>query len=80
MENLFLKMDIEGAECDALNGARMLFSKAKNMTFVICTYHRRNDAKIIMDYLREHHCTWSIPEDLFYIKHSFRICLVKGQK
>lgn len=80
MENVFLKMDIEGAECDALNGARSLFSKAKNMRFAICTYHRKNDAKAITNYLREHNCTWSVPEDLFYVKHAFRTCLVRGQK
>lgn len=48
--------------------------------FAICTYHRKNDAKAITNYLREHNCTWSVPEDLFYVKHAFRTCLVRGQK
>ena len=77
-ENLFLKIDVEGAECDVLNGARQLFSKVRNINFAVCTYHRANDAKKIMNYLREYQYTWNVPQELFYVKHSFRICLLKG--
>lgn len=38
----FLKMDIEGAEVDALLGGRQLLSKS-DCRASICTYHRKND-------------------------------------
>lgn len=79
IDNLFLKMDIEGAECAALCGAKELFSKAMNMDFAICTYHRKNDAKDVAEYLNTHRCTWHSPQELFYVKHGFRVCLLRGK-
>ena len=43
----FIKMDIEGAEQDALNGAKHIIQKHKP-ALAICVYHRQNDI-------------WSIP-------------------
>lgn len=80
MENLFLKMDIEGAECAALDGAKKLFSSAQDLNFAICTYHRKDDASNIMSFLQQYNCTWDIAKDLFYVKHNFRMCLLKGKK
>lgn len=41
IENLFLKMDIEGEEYKALNGARNVFAQASGFNFAICTYHKK---------------------------------------
>lgn len=79
-ENLFLKMDIEGAECDALSGAEELFAVAKNLDFAICTYHRKNDKQWISDYLDRHQCDYFHREGYFYVKHKLRSALVRGHK
>lgn len=79
-ENLFLKMDIEGAECEALMGAEKLFTEAKNLDFAICTYHRRGDEAIIGAFLNRHHCKFSPRDGYFYVKHKFRTCLFRGHK
>lgn len=79
-ENLFLKMDIEGAEQDALEGCKELFATAKNLDFAICTYHRKNDEKIISAYLNKYGCTFSPREGYMYVKHRLRTCLLRGFK
>ena len=77
-DSLFLKMDIEGAECEALEGADRLFQEATNFSFAICTYHRRNDEKQISAYLDRHNCSYSAREGYMYVKHRFRTALVYG--
>ncbi|MFN8336279.1 MAG: FkbM family methyltransferase [Cyclobacteriaceae bacterium] len=42
-DNLFLKMDIEGAERMALEGARQTLSNGKDIQLAVCTYHRKRD-------------------------------------
>lgn len=43
-ERLFLKMDIEGAEMDALRGARQTLETYRGrLGFSICTYHKKDD-------------------------------------
>lgn len=79
-DNLFLKMDIEGAECDALSGAQGLFTKAKNLDFAICTYHRRGDRKAIASFLNQYHCDFLSRDGYLYVKHKLRTCLFRGYK
>lgn len=43
----FVKMDIEGAELDAINGAKKTFVRNKDMTVLACVYHRSEDAEKI---------------------------------
>lgn len=52
-EPLFLKMDIEGMEREALKGAKGLFISAKNLKFAICAYHLRDDEKVIASFLKK---------------------------
>lgn len=42
----FLKMDIEGAECDALLGGLELLRRSR-AKLSVCTYHRQNDEKYV---------------------------------
>ena len=45
-----IKMDIEGAECDALHGAKETIMRDKPFC-AISVYHRKGDMLAIMDYL-----------------------------
>lgn len=59
----FIKMDIEGAEFDALHGAKNTILRDKPF-LAICVYHLRGDVFAIMDYL--HHL---LPEYRFWLRH-----------
>lgn len=50
----FLKMDIEGFEVKALNGAKKFLSKVNPIKLDICTYHNYNDYYDIQALLTEH--------------------------
>lgn len=78
--DLFLKMDIEGEERNALSGANSLFAKTSNLDFAICTYHKKDDEKIISSFLDKHNCKYVPREGLFYTGHSLRTCLLRGSK
>lgn len=59
----FIKMDIEGAELDALHGAKHTILRDKPL-LAICVYHLRGDVFAIMDYLHE-----LLPEYRFLLRH-----------
>lgn len=59
----FIKMDIEGAEYDALIGARSILLRDKPL-LAICIYHKRGDMLAIMDLLHT-----LVPEYIFWIRH-----------
>ena len=40
--NIFLKMDIEGAEVDALHGAQRILQNY-NLKASVCSYHKKDD-------------------------------------
>lgn len=47
IDNLFLKMDIEGAEKSALKGATQTLQNGKNNRLAVCVYHRDEDPAFI---------------------------------
>jgi len=49
--NIFIKMDIEGAELAALKGAGQLLKNGKQISLAICTYHHPQDVHEIPSYL-----------------------------
>ena len=59
----FIKMDIEGAEFDALHGAQNTIRRDKPF-LAICVYHLRGDMVAIMDYLHQ-----LVPEYRFLLRH-----------
>lgn len=58
-----IKMDIEGAEFDALHGAKQIIRRDKPQ-MAICVYHRQGDMLAIMDYLQS-----LVPEYRFWLRH-----------
>ena len=52
-KKLFIKMDIEGAEVEVLNGSRDYLSNTSNIKIACCTYHRQHDAEEIPRILSE---------------------------
>ena len=54
----FIKMDIEGAEIDALKGAENVF-RNNNIRCSICSYHKHNDERHIRNILKSYGYTTS---------------------
>lgn len=77
-KDIFLKMDIEGAECMALQGCMELFAKADHLDFAICTYHKETDVVQIPAFLDRFNCSYSFTDGYMFVKHSLRKCLVRG--
>ena len=59
----FIKMDIEGAELDALHGAKVLLQRDKPF-LAVSVYHISGDMLAIMDYLHN-----LVPEYHFWLRH-----------
>lgn len=59
----FIKLDIEGAELDALRGAKNTIIRDKPL-LAICVYHKRGDICAMMDYLHQ-----LLPEYRFLLRH-----------
>jgi FkbM family methyltransferase len=58
---VFLKLDVEGAELNALNGAETLL-KDKGPALAVCVYHRQSDF-------------WRIPEKVLSLCQSYQVFL-----
>lgn len=48
----FIKIDIEGCECEALLGAKQLIKNSDKLRCAICAYHRDNDEMYIDEIAR----------------------------
>lgn len=59
----FIKMDIEGAEFEALHGAEKTIIRDKPL-LAICVYHQQGDTLAFMDYLQQ-----LVPEYRFWLRH-----------
>lgn len=73
-KQLFIKMDIEGAERYALQGSKNLF-KDCNLQFAICTYHG-NDNIVVPNILREYGCQFT--EQYGFFRHRLRSVVARG--
>ena len=51
---IFLKVDVEGAELKLLKGTTKLLSQQKPFKIAICTYHREQDEKEITNFLAKY--------------------------
>lgn len=79
-DNLYLKMDIEGFERDALIGCEKLFEKSKSISGAICTYHLDEDEKIISSFLNKKGCKFAKTEGYLYNERTLRTGLLLFSK
>lgn len=78
VSRIFLKMDIEGAERQALAGAGELLDRCTDLKFAICTYHLDDDEEVIGGFLRRHGCSFT--NRTGYFRHRLRSVVLRGQK
>ena len=52
-KQLFIQMDIEGAEVEVLEGSREYLTERQNIKLACCTYHRQHDAEDVPRLLSE---------------------------
>ncbi len=76
-ENLFLKMDIEGAERKALEGAKNTLQTAKNTQLAICTYHQPNDPEYIANFVSNYGFQYEFSDGLMYWEKRFSKGLIR---
>ncbi len=84
--NPVIKMDIEGAEIDALKGAKQTLLR-KDAKWAICTYHTKTDAENIESILKQMHMKYEysdgyllLPYDLKYSPPYFRRGVLRAKR
>ena len=65
-DDLFIKMDIEGAERMALRGAADILQKGRNQQVAVCTYHRPGDPEWMQQLLAGFGFETEFSEGLMY--------------
>jgi hypothetical protein len=78
-ENLFIKMDIEGAERLALEGAKQTLASGKNIQVAICTYHRVGDPEYMEKFLTDLGYTVEFSDGLMYWNKRVSKGLIRGK-
>lgn len=86
----FIKMDIEGSECDVLFGSEKLIRQSKRLRCAICSYHGNSDETLIKDLLGKYElkCSttsgymWWLPSvcGQTYMSARLRRGIVRGEK
>lgn len=69
----FIKIDVDGAEQELLNGAKEILARKGPMKIAICTYHNQNDERDFRELLSKNgfDCTTSDGYMLFYLEGEF---------
>ncbi len=79
-DNIFLKMDIEGAEQSALRGAIETLKNGKNVQVAVCTYHRPDDPKVISELLGSLGYKYEFTQGMLYWGKRLSKALIRGNK
>lgn len=79
-KNLFLKMDIEGAERIALEGAEQTLKNSTNIQLAVCTYHRIGDPEYIAGLLEARGFSCEFSEGLMYWNKRVSKGVVRARK
>jgi hypothetical protein len=78
--NLFIKLDVEGVELQALDGAKNTLSTGKNIIMAICTYHKKNDAKEISEHLTTLGYKYEFTDGVIFRKQQFNKGLLRAHR
>ena len=86
-KSLFIKMDIEGAEVEVLNGSRDYLTKRNKVKIACCTYHKQNDAENVTRILSEMGYSYEFSDGYMFVYDDanikypyFRKGLVRARK
>jgi len=74
---LFLKMDIEGYEQSALNGATNTFANNADIDFSICTYHKKDDAVEIAKFLENYSIEYEQTDGYMFFEKDLRRAIIR---
>ena len=67
-KNIFIKMDIEGAEIEVLKGSKSFLKSTSNIKIACCTYHHQDDADLIHNLFKEIGLENEFSEGYMYLK------------
>lgn len=79
-DNLFLKMDIEGYERNALKGAKTLLEKAKNISGSVCIYHLHDDKDILQKYLDDFNFVTEVQPGYLIFEKELRSAILRFKR
>ncbi len=80
IEDLFIKMDIEGYEVQALRGMQDTLKNTKNISCSICVYHRDNDASEVEEILKNNSFECEFTKGYLFMNQKFRKGVIRGSK
>lgn len=79
----FVKIDVEGAEMQVLNGMQQTINKANHIKLAVCTYHKQNDYEDITSYISNIGLNYTTSKNYMLcddIKPYFRKGLIRVKK
>lgn len=77
IDNLFLKMDIEGYERKALDGAVHILKHGRQIGGSVCIYHLHDDKEVIGEKLKFFNLKTSIQPGYLYIEREMRSAIMR---
>lgn len=77
IDNLFLKMDIEGYERKALKGAVHLLEHGRQIGGSVCIYHLHDNKKVIESELKNFNLKTSIQPGYLYFEKEMRSAVIR---
>ena len=77
---LFIKMDIEGGERDALAGASRVLGEPRDIQVSVCTYHRPHDPEFIEQLLQKNNFMTEFALGVMYWQKRVSRGVIRGKK
>lgn len=77
IDNLFLKMDIEGCERKALKGAVHILKHGRQVGGSVCIYHLHDDKKVIESELKNFNLKTSVQPGYLYFEKEMRSAIIR---